>query len=76
MQDGQRVRFLMVSTGINPALARRISRGEYVVDEHAVAEAIVRCWRRDSLVLVAAQSLDRAAVRADEEQLPAGNDRA
>jgi hypothetical protein len=65
----------MVSTGIHHALAQRIVRGEYVVDEHAVAEAIMRHWRRSSLVLVAAQSLDRAAVRADEDKPSAGDDR-
>ena len=47
----------MVRTGIDPTLARTVVRGEYVVDAHAVAEAMLRrrSARRDSAsgVLVA-----------------------
>jgi hypothetical protein len=64
----------MVSSGIHPALAQLIHRGEYVIDEHAVAEAMMRRWRRPSAVLVAAQPLDRPAVEAHEEQSAAGDD--
>ena len=53
----------MMSTMSKDALARAIARGEYVVDAHAVAEAMLRRWRRRSAVLVPAQPLDRPAVR-------------
>lgn len=66
---GQGVLFAVVSTGPDPTLVERVRRGEYVVDEHAVAEAILRRWRRDrSVMLVAAQALDRLAVVADENE--------
>lgn len=65
----------MVSTGLDPTLVERVRRGEYVVDEHAVAEAMLRRWRRDrSVMLVAAQALDRLAVVADENEPLARDD--
>jgi hypothetical protein len=59
---------------MDAALVERIRRGEYVIDEHAVAEAVLRRWRRaPSAVLVPAQPLDRAAVGSDQDE-PAPGD--
>jgi hypothetical protein len=59
---------------MDSTLVERIRRGEYVIDEHAVAEAVLRRWRRSpSLVLVAAQPLDRTAVGSDQDE-PAPRD--
>ena len=57
----------MMSTMSKDALARAISRGEYVVDAHAVAEAMLRRGAL-SVVLVAPQSLDRPAVRVEQDE--------
>jgi hypothetical protein len=75
----------MVSSGIDATLVERVRRGDYVVDAEAVAEALVRRWRRDalgsaggaridSLVFVAAEPLDGPAVRPDEDQPAPGAD--
>ena len=32
----------MVSSGVDPTVLSRVARGEYVIDEKAVAEAMVR----------------------------------
>ena len=56
----------MMSTMSKDALARAIACGEYVVDTHAVAEAMLRRGA-PSLVLVPAQPLDRPAVRVEED---------
>jgi hypothetical protein len=61
-----------MGTGADPSLGERIARGEYVVDPHAVAEAMLR--RLWSTVLVAPESLDRPAVLADEDEPVAGDD--
>jgi hypothetical protein len=54
---------------IDPALARQVERGEYVVDARAVAEAMLRRWRRgDSSVLVAAEPLDGPAVVVEDDE--------
>jgi len=64
-----------VSSGIDPTLAERIRRGEYQVDANAVAEAVLRRWRRGgSLVLVPSEPLDEPAVLADEDQAAAVDD--
>ena len=58
----------MMSTPLSKdALARAVARGEYVVDTHAVAEAMLR---RDpfSGVLVPPQSLDRASARVEQDE--------
>jgi hypothetical protein len=60
------VRFPMMSTMSKDALARAIERGDYVVDTHAVAEAMLR-HGGPSLVLVPAQPLDRPAVRIQQD---------
>jgi hypothetical protein len=65
----------MVGTGEQAELAERIARGDYVVDAEAVADAILRRWRRErSIMLVAAQPLDRPAVLADEDEPVTGRD--
>ena len=57
--------------GIDPELMRRVRAGEYVVDPHAVAAAILRrsadlaAARRLSRVLVAGE-LGGPAIRPDE----------
>jgi hypothetical protein len=57
----------MMSTMSKDALARAIARGEYVVDTHAVADAMLRhCG--GSLVLVAPQPLDRPAIRIEQDE--------
>jgi hypothetical protein len=43
-------------------LARAIERGEYSVDPHAVAEAMIRS------MLEARQSVDRPPVRVEEDE--------
>ena len=57
--------------GIDPELMRRVRAGEYVVDPHAVADAIIRrrsdraAVRRLSRVLVAGE-LDRRTVAPEK----------
>jgi hypothetical protein len=63
----------MVIAGIDPTLVERVRRGEYVVDEHAVAEAVLRRWR-GSPMLVAEQAGDRTPVLADEDGPLAADD--
>ena len=74
----------MLSTTIDASLAERIRRGEYEVDAHAVAEAMIRrsrkpqalgsaeCARIGSVVLIAAQALDDPAVLPDEGEPESG----
>jgi hypothetical protein len=65
--------------GIDPELIRRVRSGEYVVDPHAVAEAIVRrqadraAARRLSGVLVAGE-VDGNAGGVDEPRPGPGRD--
>jgi hypothetical protein len=63
----------VMSTMSKDALARLIARGEYVVDTHAVAEAMLR-HGAPSLVLVPAQPLDRAAVGVEQDEAAPGAD--
>jgi hypothetical protein len=69
----------VVGDRIDPELRRRVRAGEYVVDPHAVAEAMLRrrddraTARRLSRVLVAGQ-LDRLAAPADEPDARSGGD--
>jgi hypothetical protein len=62
----------MVSTGGDPSLRERIARGEYVVDPHAVAEAMLR--RVGSPMLVPVEPLERPPVGADEDEAIPGDD--
>jgi hypothetical protein len=69
------IRLFATMDGVDPALLRALETGTYVVDPHAVADAILR--RREQLaearrlaVLVAAQ-LDDPAVGAEDLDEPA-----
>jgi hypothetical protein len=64
----------MLSTTIDASLVERIRRGEYEVDAHAVAEAMIRRWKSSSFMLIAAQALDEAAVHPDEGESESGPD--
>ena len=65
--------------GIDPELMRRVAAGEYVVDPHAVAAAILRRHadraeaRRLSRMLVAGE-LDGLAAAPDEPRTSPGGD--
>jgi hypothetical protein len=63
----------MMSTMSKDALAQAIARGEYVVDTHAVAEAMLRRGAL-SLVLVTPQPLDRPAVLIEQDESAPGAD--
>ena len=56
----------MMSTLSKHDLARLIARGEYVVDTHAVADAMLRRGV-PSLMLVAPQPVDRTVVRVEQD---------
>ncbi len=59
----------MMSAMSKDALARLIARGEYVVDVHAVAAAMLRhSGGLPSPVLVAPQSIDLATVRVEQDE--------
>ena len=66
--------------GVDPALIQSLEDGTYVVDPHAVADAMLRRRedlaeaRRLSQVLVAAQVDEAAAGRADLDDPAAGAD--
>ena len=64
----------MVNMTIDEGLVDRVRRGDYEVDAHAVAEAMMRRWSSGSVVLVAPQALDKPAVRSDEGEPGAGPD--
>lgn len=61
----------MVRTVSSHALARLVARGDYVVNERRVAEAIVRRWWA-SRVLEPPQFADPTAVAAQEGDLTRG----
>jgi hypothetical protein len=63
----------MMSTMSKDALAQAIARGEYVVDTHAVAEAMLRRGS-PSLVLVAPQPLDRPTFLVEQDESAPGAD--
>ena len=63
----------MMSTMSKHDLARQIARGEYVVDPHAVADAMLRRGV-PSLVLVAPQPDDRSVVRVEQDEAEPGAD--
>jgi hypothetical protein len=76
----------MVNMTIDEGLVDRVRRGDYEVDTHAVAEAMIRRWskpqalgsaecaRIGSVVLIADQALDEPAVGSDEREPGAGPD--
>jgi Anti-sigma-28 factor, FlgM len=53
-------------------LAQQIARGQYEVDPHAVAEAMLEAGL--SAVLVAPQTLDRPPGRVEQDEPGAGPD--
>jgi|SoiMethySBSTD1v2_1073268.scaffolds.fasta_scaffold1350513_2 hypothetical protein len=57
----------MMSTTDKDALARRIAEGDYVIDTHAVAEAMLRRGGLSSLVLISPQAGDGTPVRAEQD---------
>jgi hypothetical protein len=60
----------MVRTGISQSLMRRVMSGEYVVDEHAVAEAMLARLggrRAGSSMLVSRESLHRRPAGSHED---------
>ena len=74
------IRLFATMDGVDPALLRALEDGTYVVDPHAVAEAMLRRReqlneaRRLSRVLVAAQLDDAAVPGADLDDPAAGAD--
>ena len=68
----------MVNMTIDKGLVDRVRRGEYEVNAHAVAEAMIRRWNKPqalgSFVLIADQALDEPAVGSDEGEPGAGPD--
>lgn len=74
------IRLFATMDGVDPALLRALEEGTYVVDPHAVADAILR--RREQLaearelsrVLIAAQLDEAAAGGADLDDPAAGAD--
>jgi hypothetical protein len=64
----------MMNTTIDEGLVDRVRRGDYEVDAHAVAEAMIRRWNSTSVVLIADQALDEPAVPSDEREPGAGHD--
>jgi hypothetical protein len=74
VQGGHWVRLHMMNTTIDEGLVDRVRRGEYEVNAHAVAEAMMRRWSSTSVVLVADQALDEPAVGSDEREPGAGPD--
>jgi hypothetical protein len=66
----------MTRRGTEPGLARKLESGEYAIDEHAVAEAMIGRLVRGELprsaMLVSGKRADRRAVRAGEDGAGAG----
>jgi Anti-sigma-28 factor, FlgM len=59
------------------ALAEQIARGEYVVDPHAVAEAMLKAGefrRASSTVLEAPEALERPPAGVEQDEPGAGAD--
>jgi hypothetical protein len=74
------IRLFATMDGVDPALLKALDEGTYMVDPHAVAEAMLRRReqlaeaRRLSKVLVAAQVDEAAVGRADLDEPAAGAD--
>ena len=74
------IRLFATMDGVDPALLKALEEGTYVVDPHAVAEAMLRRReqlaeaRRLSAVLVAAQLDDASVSSADLDDPAAGAD--
>jgi hypothetical protein len=68
-----------MGNGIDPELMRRVAAGEYVVDPHAVADAMLRrsAERHEArrlLRMLEAREGDRPSVRSDKPQPGPGGD--
>ena len=74
------IRLFATMDGVDPALLKALEEGTYVVDPHAVAEAMLRRReqlaeaRRLSEMLVTAQIEERTVGRADLDEPAAGAD--
>ena len=74
------IRLFATMDGVDPSLLRALEEGTYVVDPHAVAEAMLRRRarlaeaRRLSRVLIAAQVDDPALGGVDLDEPAAGAD--
>ena len=64
----------MMSTMSKDALARAIARGEYVVDTHAVAEAMLRRGGLRHWCSYPRSPLDRPAVGVEQDDAAPGAD--
>jgi hypothetical protein len=64
----------MMNSTIDASLVDRVRRGEYQIDTHAIAEAMIRRWPSTSVMLIADQALDEPAVGSDEGEPGAGPD--
>jgi hypothetical protein len=79
-RDAAVIRLFATMDGVDPTLLKALEEGTYVVDPHAVAEAMLRRReqlaeaRRLSAVLVAAQVDERAVGGADLDEPTAGAD--
>ena len=79
-RSGAVIRLFATMDGVDPALLKALEEGTYVVDPHAVAEAMLRRReqlaeaRRLSKVLVAAQVDERAVGPADLDEPASGAD--
>jgi hypothetical protein len=79
-RPGAVIRLFATMDGVDPALLKALDEGTYVVDPHAVAEAMMLRReqlaeaRRLSKVLVAAQVDEAAAGRTDLGEPAAGAD--
>jgi hypothetical protein len=66
----------MMGQGTEEGLFQRLSTGEYVIDEHAVAEAMISRLVRGELprsaMLVTAESCNGRAVGTDEDSSSSG----
>jgi hypothetical protein len=77
---GAVIRLFATMDGVDPALLKALDEGTYVIDPHAVAEAMLRRReqlaeaRRLSKVLVAAQVDETAVGPADLDDPAAGAD--
>ena len=56
----------MTGRGVDPTLQSSVEQGQYIVDSHEVAEAIVRSW-----MLVSAET-GHGTVLAEEDEAVAG----
>ena len=63
----------MLTTTIDAGLVERIRRGEYEVDAHAVAQAMISRWAATSFMLIAAQAADGPAVGPDQGEPGTGS---